>query len=149
MMRKPSASLSILGLGKGIAGNVYGFGGWTYRPGIANGGGGGCPRCGPVCCIEYIMIAEYTGLYRTVEEERVRTAGSCLLLRTWPYWSYYAPVRPMPMVRPIRTTLYLAMERLVLPMVISARLEAKVLTILLSWLTVCERLKSSTHPPKV
>jgi hypothetical protein len=56
MMRNPSASLSILGLCRGIAGNAYGFDGCPYRPGIANGGGGGGPRCDPVCCREYIMV---------------------------------------------------------------------------------------------
>ncbi len=65
-MRNPSASLSILGLGKGTPGIVYGFDGCAYRPGIANCGGGwgaGGPRCDPVCCIEYIMM-EVGKIYR-------------------------------------------------------------------------------------
>lgn len=68
MMRKPSASLSNLGLGRGIAGMAYGFDGWVKRPGIANGGGGGGARCGPVCCMEYIMAKGWTDFYRQVQD---------------------------------------------------------------------------------
>jgi hypothetical protein len=83
-MRNPSWSLSSRGLGRGTAGLAYGFDGCVYRPGIANGGGGaggGGPRCGPVCCIEYIMVEGYTGLYRMVGEEGAKTLRSWLLLR--------------------------------------------------------------------